>query len=192
MHEPIPHDQIFCIDTQKIVLADFSASGYILDIGGGGEGIIGLLNPEQVVAIDIRKEELAEAPSGPLKIIMDATDLHFLDESFSTATSFFTLMFIKPADRLKVFQETYRVLQENGHFFIWDVIIPPRGEQHETFFAVPLQVIGDNRTIDTTYGVRWEKRTQDMTDIETLAAKTGFTITESRKNKNTFFFNLLK
>src|SRR5579864_4997675 len=76
-------------DRQDFTVADFQASGYILDIGGGGEGIIGLMKPSQVIAIDLSKQELEDAPAGPLKIIMDATDLKFLDTSFDTATAFF-------------------------------------------------------------------------------------------------------
>ena len=52
---------------QTIVLEDFAADGYILDIGGGGEGIIGQLKPAQVVAIDLSARELLGAPAGPLK-----------------------------------------------------------------------------------------------------------------------------
>ena len=37
----------------------------ILDIGGGGEGIIGKLKGEQVVAIDPNKRELEEAARRP-------------------------------------------------------------------------------------------------------------------------------
>lgn len=37
-------------------------NGSILDIGGGGEGVIGQLYGQQVVAIDKLQEELDEAP----------------------------------------------------------------------------------------------------------------------------------
>jgi ubiquinone/menaquinone biosynthesis C-methylase UbiE len=84
-------------EMQEITVEDFSADGPILDIGGGGEGIIGRMKTTQVVAIDISREELADAPAGPLKIVMDATDLKFLDGSFATATSFYTLMYIPEA-----------------------------------------------------------------------------------------------
>ncbi len=65
--------------------------GFILDIGGGGEGVIGKLMGEKVIAIDFKKEELLEAAEGPLNIIMDARELKFLDESFQTVTAFFLL-----------------------------------------------------------------------------------------------------
>jgi hypothetical protein len=53
------------------VVDDFDAAGYILDIGGGGEGVIGQLKGERVVAIDKQKRELEEAAPGALKIVID-------------------------------------------------------------------------------------------------------------------------
>ena len=64
-------------------------NGKILDIGGGGEGVIGRLYTNQVVAIDIRQDELDEAPPGFEKILMDATHLKFSDNSFDHVTSFY-------------------------------------------------------------------------------------------------------
>lgn len=37
--------------------------GAILDVGGGGEGVIGRIYGPRVVAIDNRQEELDEAPA---------------------------------------------------------------------------------------------------------------------------------
>ena len=104
----------------EVVLPDFPADGLILDIGGGGEGVIGQLKGRQVVAIDLLKQELDEAPGQPLlKIVMDARELKFTDASFSTATVFFTFMYIAPADHEKVFRELYRVLRPGGTAFVW-------------------------------------------------------------------------
>src|SRR5690242_814395 len=109
---------------QDFVVADFQAAGYILDIGGGGEGIIGQMKPKQVIAIDLSKRELEEAPAGPLKIVMDATDLKFLDASFETATAFFSLMYMRPEVQKRVFAEVYRVLNVGGRWLVWDAVIP--------------------------------------------------------------------
>ena len=38
--------------------------GKILDIGGGGEGVIGRLYQERVVAVDCCQKELDDAPDG--------------------------------------------------------------------------------------------------------------------------------
>ena len=68
----------------------------ILDIGRSCRGTIGRVKPKQVVAIDISPSELKEAPADFLKIVMDATDLKFLDGSFGTVTAFYSLMYMKP------------------------------------------------------------------------------------------------
>ncbi len=49
----IEQDRIFRLDEQTVVLDDFPAEGWILDIGGGGEAVIGQLKGSQVIAIDL-------------------------------------------------------------------------------------------------------------------------------------------
>ena len=106
-------ENIKFIDPQHIDLTDVELSGRILDIGGGGEGIIGLLKGENVVAIDRRESELKEAPPGNyLKIIMDAKELKFLEETFDTVTAFFTLMYVPLENHQIIFQEIHRVLKK--------------------------------------------------------------------------------
>jgi len=85
-HPEISEDRPFFFEKQEVIVNDFDSAGYILDIGGGGEGVIGKLKSEQVIAIDPNKRELQGAAAGPLKIIMDARDLQFLDFTFNTAT----------------------------------------------------------------------------------------------------------
>src|SRR5215471_2251541 len=114
------------IEREEIAIPDFPSSGYVLDIGGGCRGTIGRIKGEQVVAIDISMKELNEAPSGFLKILMDASDLKFPDKSFHTVTAFFALMFMKPEIHDKVFSEAYRVLAPGGEWLIWDSPIPAR------------------------------------------------------------------
>lgn len=60
-----------------VIQVNRELQGKILDIGGGGEGIIGRVYGAQVVAIDNRQEELDEAPDGFEKILMDASRLSF-------------------------------------------------------------------------------------------------------------------
>jgi hypothetical protein len=49
-------ERILSIDLQKIDLKGFNHKGKILDIGGGGEGIIGQILGEKVIAIDSRSD----------------------------------------------------------------------------------------------------------------------------------------
>ena len=65
--------------------------GSILDIGGGGEGIIGRLYKSAVTAIDNVQEELDEAPDCCKKLLMDAAALDFDSESFDNVTFFIRL-----------------------------------------------------------------------------------------------------
>ena len=56
-HADISEDRVFFCEEQEVTVNDFDASGYILDIGAGGEGIIGRLKGQQVIAIDPKKKE---------------------------------------------------------------------------------------------------------------------------------------
>ena len=50
----------YSTEMQLIELSSIETDGLILDIGGGGEGVIGKLNGKQVVAIDTSERELLE------------------------------------------------------------------------------------------------------------------------------------
>lgn len=192
MHDPISKEQMFIIDQQKVVLEDFECSGYILDIGGGGEGIIGILKGVRVIAIDTRKEELEEAAKGPLKIVMDARDLQFLDNTFGTVTAFFSLMYIKRADHKKVFEEVYRVLKPGGQVLIWDVVIPPRGDTDKELFVVPVLATVFDEEIETGYGVKWKDLEQDLSYFTGLAEEVGFKVVAKEEQDQMFYLHLRK
>lgn len=122
--------------------------GRILDIGGGGEGIIGRVYQDQVIAIDNRQSELDEAPDCCEKRLMDATDLKFSDESFDHVTAFYSLMFIPKQQHDMVIQEATRVLIPGGSLSIWDAAF----EEAEPYI-INLQIKLATETIETTYGV---------------------------------------
>jgi ubiquinone/menaquinone biosynthesis C-methylase UbiE len=173
-------------ERQDFAVADFQASGYILDIGGGGEGIIGQMKPSQVIAIDLVKRELEEAPAGPLKIVMDATDLKFLDRSFDTVTAFFSLMYMRPAIQQKTFAEVFRVLAPGGRWLIWDASIP-RALNDETrgpVFRFRFQLPG--KVVQTGYGTFWPEQPMDLEYYQRLAHQTGFEIAAAREQPGAF------
>jgi len=154
-HKHPEEDCIYYLEEQRVVVDDFDAQGYVLDIGGGGEGVIGALKGCQVIAIDRSERELEEAAEGPLKIVMDATDLQFLDGTFQTATAFFALMFVSPADHAKVIREVYRVLVPGGQFLVWDAALPTRLDEEKDVVAFHLSVKLLGEEIRTGYGTKW-------------------------------------
>jgi len=170
------NERMYSIGVQSINLTEFSQEGRILDIGGGGEGIIGQLLGEKVVAIDPRGDELEEAAEGPLKIIMDARELKFLNETFDGITSFFTLMYVEKQYHYKVFEEIHRVLKDKGEFTMWDATIPQYPGEIKDIFLVPLEIKLRSRKITTTYGVLWDKAEQDMNYYIKLGETVGFQI----------------
>lgn len=169
------------------------ANGSILDIGGGGEGVIGQLKGKDVVAIDFKEEELLEAADGPLKIIMDARDLKFLDESFPTVTAFFALMYIREKDdQIKVFQEVARVLKPGGKFHIWEVNLAEKPETDKEFYIVHLRYKTDVDYKETGYGMRWSKYPHGMKDYLEMAETVGLVEDTTRLVGNTFYLSLRK
>jgi ubiquinone/menaquinone biosynthesis C-methylase UbiE len=188
----IQEERIFWFDVQEVTVADVDAEGYILDIGGGGEGIIGRLKGEQVIAVDPSRRELEEAPPGPLKVVMDARDLQFLDETFVTATSFFTLMYIKGFEHQRVFEEVFRVLKPGGRFLIWDVELPPRLDQQKDVAAFPIIVKLPNETVSTGYGAPWPDAEQDVGYYVALVRRVGFEVVEKWEEGRVFCLGLRK
>jgi len=176
----------------KVDLSQVTLNGRILDIGGGGEGIIAQIKGESVVAIDPNKKELEEAPSkGDLKIVMDAKDLKFLDNTFDTVTSFYTLMYIPKEDHKRVFQEIYSVLKNDGEFVIWDSVMPIKGDTDKSIFIIKLEVNIGAKKIETGYGVQWKKE-QNSEYFSNLAKDVGFEMLESNEEKFTFYLRLRK
>ena len=161
-------------EMQYVTINDFEADGYILAIGGGGEGTMGRLKGNQVIAVDISKRELEEAPDGPLKIIMDARDLKFLGKTFNTVTSFFTLMYIDGNDHEKVFGEMFRVLKPGGKLLLWGAIIPKQTNSNQNRVLVPLTIKLPQQEVRTGYGVRLPQEDHDLAYYIKMSEKVGF------------------
>ena len=180
---------LLLITNQSIDLNPLETKGFILDIGGGGEGIIGKLNGTQVVAIDTSERELAETKNKALKVVMDATDLKFLPDSFDICTAFFSLMYIPKSKHSKVFQETQRVLKDNGQFLLWDVKIPEREKKYRQII-VRLNVQLPDETVKTGYGVKWQ--TQDINHFKELAKEHKFKVVDEWSKGETLHLKMLK
>lgn len=176
-------------DPQIIELLPIETDGFILDIGGGGEGIIGRLNGKQVIAIDTNERELEETVNEALKVVMDATDLKFLPNSFDLCTAFFSMMYIPKEKHLRVLEEVHRVLKNNGRLLLWEVTIPKRFGDYKAFM-VHLKIKLPKEENETGYGVKWQK--QDIKYFKELAKKTKYEIIDEWSKGEIFFLELLK
>ncbi len=141
--------------------------GSILDVGGGGECVIGQIYGDRVVAIDNSQEELNEAPNCCEKLLMDATELLFSDNSFDNVTFFYSLMYMDNDTQKKAIGEAVRVLKFGGMLYIWDSVI------HSAYpdpYIIDLDITSRKAKIHTSYGImKIEKQGQD-TIMEYLEA----------------------
>jgi len=185
-------DRIHFIDKHLIDVSKVDLKGRILDIGGGGEGIIGQYKGKSVIAIDKLKSELEEAANGEyLKIIMDAEDLKFLDDTFDTVTAFYMFMYVPLDKRERVFKEVFRVLKPGGEFIIWDMIIPTKNGNEKEFYGAKVEVIIGDKMIETGYATRWDK-VQDLEYFSRLGEIFNFLIIEREKKKKQIFIRFKK
>lgn len=177
--------------TYTVKLDPIETEDLLLDIGGGGEGVIGKLHGRRVIAIDKNIKELEETDNDSLKIVMDATDLKFLSASFEVVTAFFTLMYINNDLHSQVFNEVHRVLRDEGRFLIWDLTIPEKFST-EPYYGVLLKVLLPDEEVIAGYGIKWEDKEQDPEYFKDLAIRTGFKVTEEWIEGEIFFLELMK
>jgi ubiquinone/menaquinone biosynthesis C-methylase UbiE len=181
--------QAHMVEQQTITIKPLQTDGFILDIGGGGEGIIGKLNGAQVAAIDKRPQELEETHNDALKIVMDATDLQFLDDTFAAATAFYTMMYIPNDQKPKVLAEAHRVLMPSARLHIWDADIPEESGDKK-YFAIPLRIVMPDETVETGYGTNLKR--QNAQTLRELAEEAGFKPTKEEIGEHTFYLELEK
>lgn len=158
--------------------------GSILDLGGGGEGIIGQVMGRAVTAVDIREDELLEAPEGPFKVVADARDLPFDGETFYCATAFYFFMYLKSQDLNAVFNEVFRVLKPSGRFIIWDVTIAEAERETKRLFVVPLKIDLPSGVSNTAYGAPWASRVLNAQQLIQIATEAGFKLEQNLGSDN--------
>ncbi len=159
-------------------------TGTILDIGGGGEGVIGRRYGRQVTAIDNRQEELEEAPDGFEKRLMDARALAFPDGSFDQVTFFYSLMFMGEDTRRQALAEAARVVRPGGGLHLWDAVIPEDAPQ--PFLTVVTARLPDE-TISTTYGVGGEIPPMSAENLQAFCEKIGLKTAKKQVENGHFY-----
>jgi ubiquinone/menaquinone biosynthesis C-methylase UbiE len=175
-------------ERNKISLEHFNPQGRILDLGGGGEGVISLFGRPDQVSIDMRMDELREAPMGPQKVVMDARRLALPAESLDTATAFFSLMYISDThDLVRLFAEAHRVLRPGGTLHIWDVNLPDIRLEGTEYVVIQLEIKTPAATIRTGYGASWPDAPREENDYIEMAEKAGFRVLLTQRDQQTFY-----
>ena len=158
-------------------------TGRILDVGGGGEGVVGLRYGRNVIAIDNCPEELDEAPDACEKRVMDAAALEFPAETFDHVTFFYSLLYMTEETQRKAVAEAARVLKNGGMLWIWDAAVE---SAYPEPFTVDLTVGLPGREIHTTYGIV-KRDSQSADGIRRMAETSGLTVLRARQNEGQFF-----
>jgi ubiquinone/menaquinone biosynthesis C-methylase UbiE len=171
---------------QKISLDPLHSEGMILDIGGGGEGLVSRITEAKVCALDIRISEIREAQihGSPANwFVGDGQSLCFQDGVFDTVALWFSLGYMKDwSTKENVLKEAYRVLNQKGKISILASNITGSYERlifwgHFTFPDGTVSQIG--------YGVRGGQD-QTLERLTSLLQKIGFKI-QSQENNDAWF-----
>ena len=133
--------------------------------------------------------ELEETRNDALKIVMNATDLKFLDDTFAAVTVFFTMMYVSDENKPRVLSEAYRVLKPGGSLHVWDANIPGDAGDKE-YFVIPLRVLMPGETVETGYGS--SLRRQSANTIREMAEEAGFSTVREESGEHTFYLELQK
>jgi ubiquinone/menaquinone biosynthesis C-methylase UbiE len=174
--------QIGSREDKMIIEMASDLKGSILDVGGGGEAVIGQVYGDRVTAIDNRQEELDEAPNCCTKLLMDAEELSFADGSFDNVTFFYTLMYMTNETQMKAIWEAARVLKVGGTMCIWDCTIPAA---YPDPFVVDLDIQFVDKRILTSYGII-KTDTQSSDSIIRFLENAGLNIVSLKEESGQF------
>ena len=165
-----------------VIEIDSDLKGSILDMGGGGEAVIGQIYGNRVTSIDNCQEELDEAPDCCTKLLMDAEELSFSDSSFDNVTFFYSLMYMTEETQRKAICEGARVLKTRGTMCIWDCTILAA---YPDPFVVDLDIQLVDKRIHTSYGIV-KPDTQSSDSISQLLKNAGLNIVSLKEECGQF------
>ena len=175
---------------KKKITIDSIPEGKILDIGGGGEGIIARIGGKRITAVDKQKGEIEEAkPFAPEAtwIQADAAELDFEAEVFDNATAFFSGMYMTNVEKANVFQEVHRLIPPGGELWLWDADIDCK----EELFIIYLDIeLSNKELIETGYGVKAKKQNPEI--YEKILSEIGFEVKIEHSEDYWFFIKAKK
>jgi ubiquinone/menaquinone biosynthesis C-methylase UbiE len=192
--EPTMNEQssTFTTPVQKITLEKIHTEKLILDIGGGGEGLVSRIEGAKVCALDIRISEIREAQiHGPPAnwFVGDGQNLCFQDGTFDVVTLWFSLGYMSDwSIKERVLEEAYRVLEKEGKL---SILASSIRESCERFVFWGLFTLPDSSISQIGYGVRGGQD-QTLDRVVQLLEKIGLTIQSKEDNDAWFMIRAIK
>ena len=188
-HRPISS---FSTPLQSIHLPELPAEGRLIDIGGGGEGLVSRIGEARVCAVEINMNKIREAQihgSGPQWILCDGRTLCFQNEAFDTATMWFSLDYMTDwKTKQAVLLEVHRTLKPAGTISI----VSSRITCIEDRFVLNLVYFLPDGTVGKTgYGVRGNQG-QTAERTSKLLRNLGFRLTKTEDNEYWFHIEAVK
>ncbi len=117
------NESIFRPPIQKVCLNSIDVGGLILDVGGGGEGLVARIGGDKVCAVDINLDKIREArihKESANWFNCDGRNLCFKSKVFDMATLWFALGYMRTWQmKESVLREVYRVLKDEALLSIW-------------------------------------------------------------------------
>ena len=171
---------------QEVRLKHLPQEGLIIDVGGGGEGLVSRIETSRVCVVDINLNKIREGMIyGQVSqwILSDARMLSVKDERFNVATLWFSLGYIRDWDSKKqVIAEVARVLRRSGRISI----LGARTTCSDSRFVMrALFHFPDGAISKMSYGMDGTQR-QDAEAVVKLLQETGFNNITSEDNGHWF------
>lgn len=173
---------------QRIELRRLPRSGQIIDVGGGGEGLVSRIGGARVCAVDIDMNKIREAQIHGFSsqwILAGAQTLPLKDSSFDTATLWFSLGFIRDwSAKEQVVDEIVRVLKPEGRISILGATI----DCSEDRFVLKAQFsFPDGPISQMSYGMVG-RQNQTIESVTEVLKQVGFG--SLKVEDNTFWFRI--
>jgi ubiquinone/menaquinone biosynthesis C-methylase UbiE len=182
----ITQNDLHIVPLQEIHLERISSKGPILDVGGGGEGLVSRVEGSRVCSVDIKMNKIREAHiygSDNQWIASDARRLCFAENSFSVTAVWFSLGYFGDwQSKKRLFSEIKRVLEPEG---VVSIIASRIDCKEERFLFNARFLFPDGDTSQVGYQV---KGNQEQTIEATQAAleEFYFKVTKIKDNEHWF------
>lgn len=177
---------------QEIAFRRLPGSGLVLDLGGGGEGIVSRIEGSRVCAVDVNLNEIREAQiygSSPQWLAGSGESLPFRKEVFEAAAIWFSLEYMTKWEMKRAaIQEAFRVLKRKGTLSVMSSKVVCREER---FLLMLRYTLPDGGVYESGYGV-WGNQGQTMEKIGRIIEQTGFLLTTRDDNGHWFHMEGIK